>query len=420
MRDEHPIGSWRRTLAGVGIAVLTAAGCVSTAPPVADRAPVAGEPLYAAMIDAGSSGSRIYLYRWQPGGSEGELPWIEPAPHPRPAGSSAWEHKSEPGISSFAERPEGVREVLEPLIEFAIEKIGGDPAAFARFPLYLKATAGVRLLDEADQRRVLDAARAYLETTPFEVAGVDVISGREEGLYGWISVNYALGYLQRGGPFPTVGALDLGGASTQITFVPLDLPRAHGTALRFGDTVYRIYSHSYLGLGQDVGIESFASADCYPRGYPIPAGGVGAGDYDACRAAIGRAIAGDCAEPPCGARGVYQPPLYGDFLAFSAYTYALDFFGVGPTLALDRLEAAGRAYCAREWEEIEAEHAGGRPDRYLPQRCFSAAFIVTLLHEGYGFEMDSRAITVAPAIQGNELGWAQGALVYELGSTAAD
>ena len=50
-----------------------------------------------------------------------------------------------------------------------------------------------------------------------------MIDGRLEGVYGWIAVNYMLGKfdhtfhssIQRP---TTVGALDMGGASTQITY----------------------------------------------------------------------------------------------------------------------------------------------------------------------------------------------------------
>lgn len=53
---------------------------------------------------------------------------------------------------------------------------------------------------------------------------------------------------------PTYGALDLGGASTQITFVPkpnAHLPKQYGeNLLLYGDN-YTVYTHSYLCYGMN-------------------------------------------------------------------------------------------------------------------------------------------------------------------------
>ena len=48
-----------------------------------------------------------------------------------------------------------------------------------------------------------------------------------------------------------VGVLELGGASTQITFLPSRPPRANLFLVRLGGVVYRLYAHSYLNYGQD-------------------------------------------------------------------------------------------------------------------------------------------------------------------------
>lgn len=69
-------------------------------------------------------------------------------------------------------------------------------------PLFLLATAGMRLLSHAQQQAILAAACAYTrDHTPFLLPECDahfqVIDGITEGLYGWISINYLLGSFDR-------------------------------------------------------------------------------------------------------------------------------------------------------------------------------------------------------------------------------
>lgn len=52
------------------------------------------------------------------------------------------------------------------------------------------------------------------------VAAGSVCAGEEEGVYGWLTVNKARGTLFAH-PHETTGAIDLGGASSQITFSPI-------------------------------------------------------------------------------------------------------------------------------------------------------------------------------------------------------
>ena len=40
---------------------------------------------------------------------------------------------------------------------------------------------------------ILSSLGAYLTSLPFSFMGAKIISGQEEGLYGWITVNYLMG-----------------------------------------------------------------------------------------------------------------------------------------------------------------------------------------------------------------------------------
>jgi len=69
-------------------------------------------------------------------------------------------------------------------------------------PLFLLATAGMRLLTPSQQADILSSACAFARKyTPFVLpdcgAHFQVIDGTTEGLYGWISINYLLGSFDR-------------------------------------------------------------------------------------------------------------------------------------------------------------------------------------------------------------------------------
>jgi apyrase len=82
------------------------------------------------------------------------------------------------------------------------------------------------------------------------------IAGRDEGIYAWVSANYALGTLH-GDPLQTTGIIELGGASTQVTFVPEVLPPpSFKHTLELGGKAFVLYSYSFLNFGQEAAWDS--------------------------------------------------------------------------------------------------------------------------------------------------------------------
>ncbi|XP_020933333.1 ectonucleoside triphosphate diphosphohydrolase 6 isoform X3 [Sus scrofa] len=80
------------------------------------------------------------------------------------------------------------------------------------------------------------------------------MNGTDEGVSAWITVNFLTGSLRTPGK-GSVGMLDLGGGSTQITFLPRlqgtlqTSPPGYLTSLQMFNRTYKLYSYSYLGLG---------------------------------------------------------------------------------------------------------------------------------------------------------------------------
>ncbi|KAF9171378.1 Golgi apyrase [Mortierella sp. AD011] len=262
------------------------------------------------VIDAGSSGSRIHIYSWinrqhlnntAPAHEfVGVLPTIEPGVESGSPNSSDWTLKTEPGIADFKERPEDVGEHLEPLLDHAQRVI--PESEIPNTPIYLLATAGLRLVQDDIREQILANSCKYVkENYQFMIGDCEKhiknITGEEEGIYGWVAINYLMGGFDNGGvkmidselpgseqhntddsePVPpldphdasknnaashrhTLGFLDMGGASTQIAFEPSpkasedhanDLTNVILNTLDGQKLEYHVFVTTFLGYGSN-------------------------------------------------------------------------------------------------------------------------------------------------------------------------
>ena len=120
-------------------------------------------------------------------------------------------------------------------------------------PVVLKATAGLRLLPPAKADNILNTARETLKKSVFLMVdnAVEIMDGTDEGILSWFTVNFLLNRL---GGHNTVAALDLGGGSTQVTFVPNDPSQTPRFAdymhtVPSGSSSFDVFTNSYLNLG---------------------------------------------------------------------------------------------------------------------------------------------------------------------------
>lgn len=252
---------------------------------------------YAVVIDAGSSGSRCHIYVWPPHtGDRRRLLQIRMLKDK--FGKDIYRRIS-PGLSSNAKHPEKSFDYIYPLMQFAMQHIPTEK--WLETPLYILATAGMRLLSVDVQNRILENLRVNIAkngTFNFNAQNVQVITGKEEGIYSWISINYLLEKFDHSLDSNqltainlngivttrprTVGMLEIGGASMQIAFeitnkYELDEIK-HGfetsqsinakgpnylAEFNLGcdshatDHSYLLYVSTYLGLGANMGKNSY-------------------------------------------------------------------------------------------------------------------------------------------------------------------
>lgn len=141
-----------------------------------------------------------------------------------------WHKKIIPGLSSFNQSPQKVgRHHLNYLLSLASAVV--PKSEHRRTPIFLHATAGMRILPPNEQTPILENVCTYLTSnTDFFIpdceSHVNIIDGDIEGLYGWLSINYLMRAFdnpqdhQHGKDHSTYGLLDMGGASTQVVFQP--------------------------------------------------------------------------------------------------------------------------------------------------------------------------------------------------------
>ena len=399
---------------------------------------------FAVMLDAGSSGTRCHVYRW---------PAAADCPS-RLADQLVAElgegEQITPGLSAFAGNASGVADYLRPLVDFAAATV--PEAELGRTPLYLQATAGLRLLPEQQQQELLEAVREAFAASPFlsRADYAEVVSGAEEGANEWTTVNYLRGALgsppHAAGAAPS-GVLGMGGASTQIAFVPYE-----GTELKAGAFAVDfvglppivLYVHSFLGLGlteAQLGQQRYLATQpdppaeeqrrvtdpCLLRGYSVarPVGPEGeevqldgGGDWRSCKASLRRSIVNTeapCPLTPCSFDGVYQPDLQEGQLVFkksfyeiTGFFFTAEFFELPETATLAEMEAAGQAFCALGWEEARSQHPE-TPEQFLASYCFSSMYFTVLMHHGYGVDKTRTPLHWAEEIDGVGLDWPLGA-----------
>lgn len=197
---------------------------------------------YGIMFDAGSTGTRIHIFKFAQ--QHRETPRLT--------------HETfkalKPGLSAYADDVEKSGQGIKELLEVAKKEVPMELWKFT--PLVLKATAGLRLLPGEKAQKLLEKVKEIFQASPFFVRDncVSIMNGTDEGISAWITINFLTGRLddpQR----RSVGMLDLGGGSTQITFLPRTKatlqtsPSGHTTSFQMFNHTYKLYSYSYLGLG---------------------------------------------------------------------------------------------------------------------------------------------------------------------------
>ncbi|KAM9354862.1 ectonucleoside triphosphate diphosphohydrolase 5 [Pholidichthys leucotaenia] len=395
---------------------------VHPAAPEAAHQPAPAAPLpvsvsrvfYGIMFDAGSTGTRIHIYKF-----------IQKDPVELPVLDNEMYHAVKPGLSAYKDNTEEGGNTIRQLLRIAKKTVPEED--WKRTPVVLRATAGLRMMSEDKANALLQEVREVFEESPFYVPSnsVSIMNGKKEGVLAWVTVNFLTGHLYSN-TRRTVGVLDLGGGSTQISFLPKSRktiqssPISYIANFKMFNHTYQLYTHSYLGnglhaarmatvgaMGADGLDWKVFTSSCLPKKFTadvtfgpttykvsgIPDGYAG---YKLCYYEVMKVIKGIIHQP-------YEIRGSSIFYAFSHYF----------DIAVDSGLIDGSRIAAVEVRDFKkkAKEVCNKMTKYRainPFLCMDLTYITCLLKEGFGFK-DSTMLQLAKKLNNVETSWALGA-----------
>jgi Golgi apyrase len=345
------------------------------------------------------------------------------------------------GISTFGEKPELVGpDHLKQLVDHALKFV--PESQIRDTPIFLLATAGMRLLPDVQRNQVLENICSYLQrNTHFQLPDcalhIQVIPGETEGLYGWIAANYLLGAFDatdkhaHGKNHHTYGFLDMGGASAQIAFAPnateaekhaddlklLRMRRVNGDAIE-----YKVFVTTWLGYGVNEARRRYIDAlitaspgfaelpdPCLPNGLEVTKTGhetasakethlVGTGKFPECLSKTFPLLDKEapCLDPPCLLHGVHVPAIDFDvnhFVGVSEYWHTThEIFEMAhkdKAYDFNTYQQRVLEFCSQDWNSIKKGVKDGKwgvkiTEEKVADVCFKASWLINMLHDGIG------------------------------------
>jgi len=222
----------------------------------AGSAIASSKPHHVVVMDAGSSGTRMYLWKVTDPVTPQTMRKVEPML------TNLEFDKMEDGIDDFVCTP-GIppanvnKVVIGPLLD-ELEAYH-LPAGVKKTEITVNvlATAGMRTAavncTEKEVNHLYSLIKKFIKSRHYILGEVRTTDGnKEEGVWTWLNLNYVKDKLKPGDtPY---GDLEVGGSSSQLVFPTIRTqadPAKNIYAVAFNGKTHYVFSKSYLGLGQD-------------------------------------------------------------------------------------------------------------------------------------------------------------------------
>lgn len=406
-------------------------GSISRTPPPGRR--------YILVIDAGSSGTRMNAFTFVNGDpmKSSDIMLIPPSaakdkvPKRSTETRRAYQRvETEPGLSNFVNDFNGIRrQVLEPLLGWA--KAVVPESEWNKTPVFLFGTAGMRRLRPDDQENIMAMCRTVLKASgfKFDLSWSRVIRGVDEGMYGWVALN---AMEDRLGGNDTLGALDLGGSSLEITYAVGSQEGGHTFPMVLGGRTYHVYTYSHRHAGLDDAFQrsihileknatkgTAIKHPCIHEGFRenihrIPLDGrsplspqvdvIGEPNEDVCdRLAVDVVKqTAPCTEEQIDNNCIMSskhPKFPGTFAAMSGFYVVNHFYNLNTKSSLRDLSKITDSFCSLNWEQVQNKH---KDEVAVETYCFRGEYVEALLETG--LELDDTKLMLGYKSPGWPLG----------------
>ena len=247
---------------------------------------------------------------------------------------------------------------------------------------------------------------------------------RSEGVYAWVDLNDLRGNFREPGR-SLEGVIEVGGASAQVTYASTNAPGDHSASVTVNNTTYRLFSISWLGLGQNEARAAMfkrihegggeTNNVCYPNN-PAAAGNLTGFNVDIQGYRVNSAQF-DLAQCESLYSAVLQPfnvrsaSANSDFasvrfVGVSSVYYAFSDWG-GLTDAASIRENL-RAVCTgvNAWESVAARLGG--TNKFKQNACANGTFINSLLFGSNGLGVEPTKVTAVDKVAGRTPSWTRG------------
>ena len=387
-----------------------------------------------AVVDAGSSGSRIYLYKTTPDDSFIQITTLftsKDVPHELSWYDGTKGVDSAPGNAGAAG--------IQPLLLAMNAYMGSHGISKSQVAVSVLATAGMRTIDANTASTIYKSVKSTVTSNGFTYHQVGTLTGQNEGLYAWADVNFLAGNFK--GDAVTQGIVEVGGASSQVAFVTSSSQDPNVVTPLVNGVRYPVFSVSYLGLGQNQArlamIKDSASGGvnasvCYPNNstgspaeYDADAGKMrvssAASSYSAACYGVYEKVISSISASTSNGYSITQISSLKDFSTTqfvglsSVYNVLKDWGALDASNPQQSLEDAVASKCLghNAWPRVLAQYKN-MPSVFSQNACANATYLSAYVYGRQSLGIHPARLSGAATINSRELTWTRGFLVVNM------